>query len=182
MSAEATIRQAERRCWVAQADGEDGPLGWDDPEVGVDHFGSKAEVYAYVSAALRQARAYGDTEVKWVTELRPVQEAKPCWRAPACAVCGKHPWSDADCGGHFETAEDIRQVARDIDLEVVEWPDGKWTHDGACAVTYSRTAPAAVSPECRDGKHAACVGEAWDDLADEQADCGCTCGHTGQTS
>jgi hypothetical protein len=35
---------------------------------------------------------------------------------------------------------------------------------------------AVLSPDCRDGnKHRACVGTAWDDVADELTNCGCSC-------
>lgn len=30
-----------------------------------------------------------------------------------------------------------------------------------------------LCPDCRDGKHGACVGEAWDDAKDAPADCQC---------
>ena len=40
-----------------------------------------------------------------------------------------------------------------------------------------------VSPDCRDGKHRACVGDAWDVEADTPADCECDCHHiTGSPS
>lgn len=32
-----------------------------------------------------------------------------------------------------------------------------------------------VSPDCEVGKHRACVGEAWDDVADGPAECRCVC-------
>ncbi|MFD6029817.1 hypothetical protein ACFWE5_03830 [Cellulosimicrobium funkei] len=35
------------------------------------------------------------------------------------------------------------------------------------------TAP--VNPDCRDGKHRACAGDAWDFDADQPDDCSCTC-------
>jgi hypothetical protein len=34
---------------------------------------------------------------------------------------------------------------------------------------------AILSPDCRDGKDAACVGTAWDVAADRLTDCGCDC-------
>lgn len=34
-----------------------------------------------------------------------------------------------------------------------------------------------ISPDCRDGKHRACVGDAWDDDADALTACACDCGH-----
>lgn len=35
---------------------------------------------------------------------------------------------------------------------------------------------AVLSPDCRDGnKHRACIGTAWDVLADELTNCGCSC-------
>jgi hypothetical protein len=35
--------------------------------------------------------------------------------------------------------------------------------------------PAAMNPDCRDGKHRACSGTAWDDERDELAACPCSC-------
>jgi hypothetical protein len=35
------------------------------------------------------------------------------------------------------------------------------------------TAAAAVCPECRDGKHANCIGYALDTATDTVVDCGC---------
>lgn len=35
------------------------------------------------------------------------------------------------------------------------------------------TAP--VNPDCRDGKHHACAGDAWDFDTDQPDDCSCTC-------
>lgn len=32
-----------------------------------------------------------------------------------------------------------------------------------------------VSPDCRAGKHGACVGDAWDDVLDAPAECSCDC-------
>jgi hypothetical protein len=32
-----------------------------------------------------------------------------------------------------------------------------------------------LGPDCRDGKCAACVGDAWDDAADEPTACQCAC-------
>lgn len=34
-----------------------------------------------------------------------------------------------------------------------------------------------MNPDCRDGKHRACSGTAWDDERDELAACPCSC-HT----
>ena len=34
-----------------------------------------------------------------------------------------------------------------------------------------------LNPDCRDGKHAACRGDAWCDIDDESASCDCSC-HT----
>jgi hypothetical protein len=36
-----------------------------------------------------------------------------------------------------------------------------------------------VGPDCRDGKHAACIGDAWDDMTDAPAPCGCPSHATG---
>ena len=32
-----------------------------------------------------------------------------------------------------------------------------------------------LNPDCRDGKHQACAGDAWDLKKDEPTDCGCPC-------
>lgn len=32
-----------------------------------------------------------------------------------------------------------------------------------------------LNPDCREGKHKACRGDAWDNVLDEPADCGCEC-------
>ena len=32
-----------------------------------------------------------------------------------------------------------------------------------------------IDPDCRDGKHRACLGETWDDVYDRPAECGCPC-------
>ena len=32
-----------------------------------------------------------------------------------------------------------------------------------------------MNPECRDGKHPNCDGQAWDDDADELTACRCSC-------
>lgn len=32
-----------------------------------------------------------------------------------------------------------------------------------------------VSPDCRDGNHQKCYGDAWNDAADEPCRCGCAC-------
>lgn len=37
-----------------------------------------------------------------------------------------------------------------------------------------------IGPDCRDGKHTACDGRAWNNETDQPADCGCTC-HGGTT-
>ena len=34
---------------------------------------------------------------------------------------------------------------------------------------------AAIDPDCRDGKHAACIGAAWDEMGDHIVDCECNC-------
>jgi hypothetical protein len=33
----------------------------------------------------------------------------------------------------------------------------------------------AIDPDCRAGKHRACLGEAWDDVNDKPARCDCPC-------
>lgn len=33
--------------------------------------------------------------------------------------------------------------------------------------------PDVICPDCRDGKHGACIGQAWDDETDSPADCQC---------
>lgn len=40
---------------------------------------------------------------------------------------------------------------------------------------------AAMNPDCRDGKHRACSGTAWDDERDELGACPCSC-HGGEDS
>jgi hypothetical protein len=35
--------------------------------------------------------------------------------------------------------------------------------------------PTTVGPDCRDGKHRACRGDAWDTRTDQPAVCGCGC-------
>jgi hypothetical protein len=42
---------------------------------------------------------------------------------------------------------------------------------------YIVSPPAAVCPECRDGKHGNCIGYALDQATDTVVACGC--GHTG---
>lgn len=37
------------------------------------------------------------------------------------------------------------------------------------------TMTAHIGPDCRDGKHPACDGRAWNNETDQPADCGCTC-------
>lgn len=32
-----------------------------------------------------------------------------------------------------------------------------------------------LNPDCRDGKHRACNGDAWDMAKDAPAECACTC-------
>lgn len=32
-----------------------------------------------------------------------------------------------------------------------------------------------MNPDCRAGKHVACAGDAWDEVADELTACGCAC-------
>lgn len=32
-----------------------------------------------------------------------------------------------------------------------------------------------LNPDCRDGKHAACGGDAWSDELDQRVACGCSC-------
>ena len=32
-----------------------------------------------------------------------------------------------------------------------------------------------IGPDCRDGKHPACDGRAWDDTTDDMTTCTCTC-------
>ena len=34
---------------------------------------------------------------------------------------------------------------------------------------------APIDPDCRDGKHAACIGSTWDDNTDRTVDCTCQC-------
>lgn len=31
------------------------------------------------------------------------------------------------------------------------------------------------NPDCRDGKHASCAGDGWDEVLDAPAECSCTC-------
>ena len=38
-----------------------------------------------------------------------------------------------------------------------------------------------VNPDCRDGKHRACRGDAWDAEKDAPAECGCACHRLGPT-
>lgn len=33
----------------------------------------------------------------------------------------------------------------------------------------------AIDPDCRDGKHRACIGAAWDEMGDHIVDCECEC-------
>lgn len=42
-------------------------------------------------------------------------------------------------------------------------------------VTPAKFDTAAISPDCRDGKHLACTGDAWDRAADHETSCDCTC-------
>lgn len=37
--------------------------------------------------------------------------------------------------------------------------------------------PAVIAPDCRDGKHQACIGDAWSTAEDAPAPCDCSC-HT----
>lgn len=37
----------------------------------------------------------------------------------------------------------------------------------------SQPMPRAVCPDCEQGKHGACVGDAWDDFTDQPAICSC---------
>lgn len=37
-----------------------------------------------------------------------------------------------------------------------------------------------MNPDCRDGKHTASRGDAWDDTTDTETDCSCPC-HTPST-
>lgn len=39
----------------------------------------------------------------------------------------------------------------------------------------STPVPPPLNPDCRDGKCAACAGDAWDEQADELTVCGCAC-------
>ncbi|WP_402465703.1 hypothetical protein [Isoptericola aurantiacus] len=32
-----------------------------------------------------------------------------------------------------------------------------------------------INPDCAQGKHAACAGDAWDDLTDAPTECRCDC-------
>lgn len=32
-----------------------------------------------------------------------------------------------------------------------------------------------LNPDCRDGKHAACAGDAWSEWRDRRVPCGCSC-------
>lgn len=32
-----------------------------------------------------------------------------------------------------------------------------------------------LSPDCRDGKHTACIGDAWNNQTDEACTCECAC-------
>lgn len=32
-----------------------------------------------------------------------------------------------------------------------------------------------MNPDCRDGKHASCSGDGWDETTDQPADCPCNC-------
>lgn len=40
----------------------------------------------------------------------------------------------------------------------------------------------AIDPDCRDGKHRACIGIAWDDNFDHIVDCECPCHGSGDPS
>lgn len=37
-----------------------------------------------------------------------------------------------------------------------------------------------VDPDCKAGKHAACLGDAWDDNFDHIVDCTCDCHERGE--
>lgn len=58
-----------------------------------------------------------------------------------------------------------------------------WAGDGGCpcALLDIPRANPPISPDCRDGKHAACIGDAWDDVVDEPTDCTCEC-HDGSAA
>jgi hypothetical protein len=43
-------------------------------------------------------------------------------------------------------------------------------------MTDRMTAEKPVSPDCRDGNHTKCDGQAWDEDRDELAGCRCKCG------
>lgn len=57
------------------------------------------------------------------------------------------------------TTEDIRALDR-------------WL---AALLVSERKRLARVSPDCRDGKHLPCIGDAWDAEADVPVDCECDC-------
>lgn len=42
-------------------------------------------------------------------------------------------------------------------------------------VVYRAPRPDITCPDCRDGKHGACIGSGWDDEKDAPADCECAC-------
>lgn len=48
-------------------------------------------------------------------------------------------------------------------------PDAEW----------ERKRQARTGNDCRDGKHLACIGDAWDAEADVPADCECNCHEEG---
>jgi hypothetical protein len=39
-----------------------------------------------------------------------------------------------------------------------------------------------LNPDCRDGKHATCHGDAWDVERDEECPCGCPCHEGGNVA
>ncbi|MEV4735537.1 MULTISPECIES: hypothetical protein [unclassified Microbacterium] len=67
-----------------------------------------------------------------------------------------------------------------MSAEQVDGPTGE-TFLGHVLGAFTLAADAAggvvLGADCRDGKHAACIGDAWDILRDEATPCTCPCHH-----
>lgn len=50
-----------------------------------------------------------------------------------------------------------------------------WREGAADAIQRVYRLQPPIDPDCRAGKHDACLGQAWDEEADEQVPCGCPC-------
>lgn len=106
-------------------------------------------------------------------------ECREWFRVDGVQVFSPHITFDAliEAGRHIQghepdLMEEGRRLASQRDDLIAQGID-----PAELAIPLAPISAGRLDPDCRAGKHAACLGQAWDEAADRMVPCGCTC-HT----